>query len=232
MKPENLAAMRQLNLFAHTCDDTFKGLVNAGLLKRFSRGVILIQQNNIVDFLYVLMEGKVEIFASANGRETTLDIIEPVSFFILAAVLNNEVSLQSVRVLTSSLVFMIPAEQVRHTIENDSFFMRAAVAELARCYSKTIRELKNQKLRTSGQRLANWLLMLNEMQRKGDYVELPVEKRLLASHLGMTPENLSRIFSSLSRHGVKVDGARIIFVDMEKFLKFAKPDPLLDGIEL
>ncbi|RCL04019.1 MAG: transcriptional activator FtrB [Candidatus Tokpelaia sp. JSC189] len=224
MKPEFMAIVRQLNLFSYMCDATFERFINTGSLQRFSQGVILIQQNDAVDFLYILMEGKVEIFSTVNGRETTLDIIEPVSFFILAAVLNNEANLQSARILTRSLVFMIPAEQVCHAIENDSFFMRSVIAELSHSYNKAIRDLKNQKLRTSGQRLANWLLMLNKIQKKGDYVDLPVEKRLLASHLGMTPENLSRVFCSLSKYGIKVDGARVIFVDMKKFLQFTNPD--------
>jgi len=226
-----MAVVRQLNLFTYICDDTFERFINTGSLQKFSPGTILIQQDNAVNFLYILIEGRVEVFSSVNGRETTLDIVEPINFFILAAVLNNEANLQSARILTDSLVFMIPAQQIYHAIENDNFFTRSVIAELSHSYNRTVSDLKDQKLRTSRQRLANWLLMLNKIQKKGDYVDLPIEKRLLASYLGMTPENLSRVLSSLSKYGIKVDGARVIFVNMKEFLRFAKLDSPICGIK-
>lgn len=231
MRPEDAAAIRKLDLFANARTDTFDSLVNGSFLQRFPPGVELIRQNDMADFLYVLIEGQVEMYAIKGGRETTLDIVDPVGLFILAAVLNDDVCLQSARTLINCRVLMIPAQQVRQAIEDDVFFMRAVVRELSRRYRKTIKELKNQKLRTSSERLANWLIKVHGMQNRGSYIEMPYEKRLLASRLGMTPENLSRAFSALSQHGIKVDGARIVFVDMDKLIKFAKPDPLIDKIE-
>jgi len=94
-----------------------------------------------------------------------------------------------------------------------------------------VKELKNQKLRTSVERLANWLIKVNNIQKHGTYIELPYEKRILASRLGMTPENLSRGFATLSEQGIKVDGGRIVFVDMAKLEQFANVDPSIDAIE-
>lgn len=224
MKPKDLAAIRQLNMFTHMHDDTFDQLMNASFLQEFSRCVTVIHQNEVVNFLHILMEGTVEVFASVKGRESTLDIVKPVGFFILAAVFNRGGCMQSARMLADSIVMKIPAQGMRKAVENDSFFMQAVMCELAYCYDKTAGELKNHKLRTSGERLAYWLLMLRDAQKRGDYVQLPFGKRVLASYLGMTPENLSRSFSLLSHHGIKVAGSRIIFVDMKKLLQFAGLD--------
>lgn len=62
-------------------------------------------------------------------------------------------------------------------------------------------------------------------------VEIPVEKRILASRLGMTPENLSRAFAALRSYGVKVDGARVEIPERDALTGFAKPDPPVDAPE-
>ena len=58
--------------------------------------------------------------------------------------------------------------------------------------------------------------------------DLPTEKRLLASLLGMTPENLSRAFAALRPYGVTVNAARVTIARRDELLALAKPTPLID----
>jgi len=44
----------------------------------------------------------------------------------------------------------------------------------------------------------------------------------------MTPENLSRAFSSLSAYGVSVNGPRIGLSKLQDLHQLAKPDALID----
>ncbi|UXN04183.1 MULTISPECIES: cyclic nucleotide-binding domain-containing protein [unclassified Bartonella] len=231
MRPEDIAAVRQLELFANVKEETFQSLINGGFLQNFPEGVVLIHQNQRADFLYILIEGNIEMFSYTEEKQTILDIVEPVGLFILAAVLNDDVCLQSARTLSNATVLMIPAEQVRQAIEEDITFMRAVVRELAKRYRHTVKELKNQKLRSSSERLANFLIKFAKQQNQTHFIDLPCEKRLIARYLGMTAENLSRSFSQLAKHGIKVDGSRVVFVDMHKLELFARPDPLIDKIE-
>ena len=79
------------------------------------------------------------------------------------------------------------------------------------------------------ERLANWILAHNEQLGAPGSFKLPIEKRALASLLGMRPENLSRSFGELADLGVTVDGAKVTIRDMAALTKFARPDPLIDG---
>jgi len=146
----------------------------------------------------------------------------------LAAVLRDQVFLQSARTLEKSRVLMIPATNVRDAMERDVAFMRSIVAELARCYRGMVKEVKNQKLRTGAERLANWLLAELDGGRSPSAVDLRVEKRVLAARLGMTPENLSRAFNTLKPFGVTVNRAQIQVADLSDLTSFARPDPLID----
>ena len=89
--------------------------------------------------------------------------------------------------------------------------------------------MKNVKLRTSVERLANYLLKHMQKQGEQDRLTLEVEKRKLASFLGMTPENLSRAFASLKSQGVIVNGQDVVLNDPEVLVRFARPDPLIDS---
>ena len=231
MRPEDAAAIRDLPLFRNAREETFGALVGAGFLQRSPPGVVLIKEREPADFLHVVVEGLVEMFASSAGRETSLDIVRPVGVFILAAVLNDDVNLQSARTLQRSQVLMIPGERVREALGADAVFTRAVVSELARGYRRTIKGLKNQKLRTGAERLGNWLLQEAAARGTNGRIELAFEKRVLSSLLGMTPENLSRALATIKMHGVSVRGAEIAIENHRALLAFAQPDPLIDAPE-
>lgn len=231
MRSDEQERIRKLQIFSQAREETFQSLIGPGFFQSFPPGVTLVKENAMQDFLYVLVEGQVEMYATSHGRETTLDIIQPVGLFILAAILNDDVCLQSARTLTEAQVLMIPASRVREAIENDTAFMHAVVRELARRYRMTIKELKNQKLRNGSERLANWILAESDYSQTENYIDIPFEKRLLASRLGMTPENLSRAFATVSQHGINVNASRIVLTDRQKLINFAHPDKLIDKRE-
>ncbi|MDZ5649848.1 cyclic nucleotide-binding domain-containing protein [Nitrospirillum sp. BR 11828] len=228
MRPDDASEIRALPLFRDIREETFADLVTAGFLQRFPSGVTLIQERERADFLHIVTDGLVEMYAGTEGEETTLDLVQPLGTFILAAVLKDQVYLQSARTIEKSRIVMIPAEKVRQAMTQDAAFMTAIVMELAGGYRQAIRDLKNLKLRTGTERLANWML---GQAGEGNRVPLPCEKRVLASRLGMTPENLSRGFATLRAHGVVVSGSDIEITHRDALIRYARPDPLIDQRE-
>jgi len=229
MRQSDLQLVRELPLFRDMAPEHFDALVAAAFLQKFPQHVTLIHEGEAPDFLHVIVEGSVELFAESGGRETTIEIIRPVATFILAAVIRDEVYLKSARTLTPAQILMIPAEAVRDVFSRDAAFARAIVTELALRYRDVVRALKDHKLRTSAERLANWILETDRAQGGSGRVVLPHDKRTLASRLGMTPENLSRSLANLAAHGVAGSGREIVITDRAALADWAKPDPLIDG---
>jgi CRP/FNR family transcriptional activator FtrB len=220
--------IRALPLFHAMSDANFGELVSAAFLQRFPPHVSLIAEGDLPDFLHVVVDGSVELFSVHNGHETTIDIIRPVTTFILAAVIRDAVYLKSARTLAPAQILMIPAQAVRDVFGRDAVFARAIVNELADRYRGVVRSLKNEKLRTSAERLANWILQADALQGHRRSIELSFDKRTLASRLGMTPENLSRNLALLAKHGVKRSGRDILIEDASALTQFAKPNALID----
>jgi CRP/FNR family transcriptional activator FtrB len=222
-------SIRALPLFRDMSEANFKKLIRAAFLQRFPLHTTLINEGDLPDFLHIVVEGSVEMFCAHNGHETTIEIMRPVTTFILAAVIRDEVYLKSARTLSPAQILMVPAQTVRDVFGRDATFARAIVNELADRYRVVVRSLKNEKLRTSAQRLANWILQANHQQGDHQRIELTFDKRTLASRLGMTPENLSRNLTLLAKHGVTSSGRAIVIEDSPALESFAKPNMLIDG---
>jgi len=228
MRDADIDPVRKLPLFSGMTAAHFDTLVGAALLQRFPPQVTLIREGEVPDFLHILIEGAVELLAAWDGRETTIEILRPVTTFILAAVIRDEVHLQSARTLTPARILMLPAETVRDAFGRDAAFARAIVSDLAERYRSVVRILKNQKLRTGTERLANWIIGESQRQGGGGRVVLAHDKRTLSSLLGMTPENLSRNFAELQMCGVRSAGREIVISDEDALKRHAKPDSLID----
>ena len=228
MRSSDLPQVRALRLFETMSESNFEKLMQAAYLQTFPAQLTLINEGEPADFLYVVVEGKVELFANANGREATMAVVGPFGTFILAAVLKDAVYLMSARTNERSKVLLVPSEDVREAFEEDDAFARAIVLELASCYRSAVKDQKDLKLRTSAERLANRLIRFNKDQGGRGSLELPYDKRTLASLLGMTPENLSRAFNTLRPYGVEVDGSEVRLTDLKALEVLAKPNILID----
>lgn len=221
-KPE----IARLALFRDMDDGMRERVLSGSFLQVFPPQLTLFETGHHADFLYVLVDGLVELYVAGTGRATTMKIVEPVTSFILAAVMTDLPYLMSARTLTASRILLVPAALIREVIRRDTALMQATMHELALGYRDMVRALTDMKLRQSAERLANHLLEYSTQRSHVSEFDLSGEKRLLASLLGMTPENLSRAFGTLKAHGVILMGARVRIEDRAALSAFARPDPV------
>ncbi|PIE15089.1 MAG: transcriptional regulator [Rhodobacterales bacterium] len=228
MRVSDIPKIRSLMLFQDMAEDSFSQLVRAAYVQDFPPQVDLILEGDRCDFLHIVVDGSVELFADWNRHETAMTILRAGATFILAAAIRDAPNLMSARTLEKTRVIMLPAEDVRSVFQQDPEFARAVVMELAHCYRGAVKSIKGLKLRTSLERLANYLLKWQKKNGLPDTFTLDIEKRKLASILGMTPENLSRAIKNLRPYGVLVDGQNVQITDPQALTGLAKPSPLID----
>lgn len=229
MRTEDEPTLRDLPLFCTMADESFESLIRGAYLQTFPPQVLLVSEGDVSDFLHILIEGSVEMLGTWHNRETTIEILAPVSSFILAATIAARPYLMSARTIEKSRVALLPSEDVVRCFAEDSNFAQAIVHDLAGTFRRQVRRTKDLKLRSSVERLANYLVKLDAEGDGTGTFRLPYEKRLIASTLGMTPENLSRAFASLRAYGVQVDGNEVTLEKPGDLVAFARPDPLIDG---
>lgn len=228
MRSDEIEEMRRLPLFSGVEAGHVTAMLRASFLQRFPSQVELIREGEPADFLHVVVEGQVEVFSAYRDRETTVAVLGAGHSFIVAAVVLDRVYLKSVRSLTSARILLVPADAVRNYFTIDATFARSLAIELAHAYRGVVKELKNQKLRTSLERLANWLLLRDAESGGTGRFALPFDKKVLASRLGMAPEVLSRSFASLQPYHVKVTGPSIAINDLDALRQLARPVNTID----
>lgn len=229
IKPVDLSRVRELPLLASASEASLALIGQGGFLQWTPKGAELVAEGEVNDFLYILLDGAIELEGTWGDRDTTLAVLRPLSSFVLASVVLESPALMTARTLARSQLLMIPGDLFRRVIHQDQAVSLAVIEELSGCYSGLVRTIKSHKLRAPLVRLANYLLVQQQRQGGGSVLRLPVQKRMLASLLGMTPENLSRSFAALAEYGVKVDGPLVTIARPAVLTRMAKPDPLIDN---
>ena len=228
MRPHELQQLRTLPLFSEMALENLERLLDAALLQQFPAGVVLIHEGAQADFLHVLIDGLAEIYTEQDGGEWGISLINPVSTFILAAIISDQPYLNSARTLVESRVLLIPAERVREIFDQDVAFARMVAKELAFAYRGSVKKLKGYMTRSSVERLANWILAEAQKDTRQGNVVIPFDRGTLASHIGTTRENLSRNLAYLTDHGVRIRGREIVIYDRDQLAVFAQPQRLID----
>lgn len=232
MREEDKPGIRRLPLFREMMSQTFDGLMQVSYAQTFPAQLDLFRQGEAADFLHIVVEGAVELHADWQGREAVMGVVRPVSAFILAACVRDAPYLMSARTLVRSRIVLLPAADLRAAMRRDPDLAMAAMAELAASYRTMVRHAKNLKLRNARERLAAWILRQSEQAGRVASFTLPVEKRHLASYLGVTPESLSRTIRALREDGVRIDGMRVIITNPARLRDLARLDPMLDGTDV
>lgn len=228
LRPHELQQLHELPLFSEMSLENLERLLDAALLQRFPAGVVLIHEGAQADFLYVLIDGLAEIYTEQDGGEWGISLVNPVSTFILAAIVSDQPYLSSARTLVESRVLLIPAKRVRDIFDQDVAFARVVAKELAFAYRGSVKKLKGYVARSSIERLANWILAEAQKDLDQGNVVIPFDRGTLASHIGTTRENLSRSLAYLTEHGVRIRGREIVMDDKEQLAVFARPQRLID----
>jgi len=228
MRAGDIPEIRSLGLFSEMSQASFDDLIRGAFVQTFPPRVDLTTEGDPADFLHVVLTGSVELYAGWNRHETSMATVRPVSTFILAATIHDGPYLMSARTTEKSRIVLLPSMDVRAVFEQDNGFARAIVSELAMCYRSVVKDSKNLKLRSSLERLANYLIRSHLRAGAALEFDLQMEKRRLASLLGMTPENLSRAIKALRPYGAHIDGSVVHITNLDDLHKLAKPSPLID----
>ncbi|WP_374312213.1 helix-turn-helix domain-containing protein [Dongia sp.] len=236
-----LGALLKLPLFATLTHEAQARLQAQTFIQSQPAEAILFEQGETAQFLHVILSGRVALVGSAPAidgpsanaarppveREAIIEMFGAGDVVTAAAILLDLPYMMSARIIAPSRIAFIPAALIRDFFENEVNFSKAVALMLARHWRLLSRQLKDQKLRSGTQRLGGYLLSLSDGRMNGmAEIEMPVDRRTLASWLGMSAENLSRSLAQLKTMGVHVSGRRAQIDDIVQIRSFCLEDDL------
>ncbi|WP_374649846.1 helix-turn-helix domain-containing protein [Dongia sp.] len=245
MEQAHLTAVLGFPLFAALSDEARGRLQAEGFVQSQPVDAILFEQGQGAQFLHVILSGSVALVGSAAATEASVDVPADAQSRVvvdreaiieifgagdvvtIAAVLLNLPYMMSARTIAPSRIAYLPAPLIRSFLDNEASFAKAVAMKLAKHWRLLSRQLKDQKLRSGTQRLGGYLLSLSDGRMNGAAtIDLPVDRRTLASWLGMSAENLSRSLAQLKSIGVHVSGRHTQIDDIARVRSFCLEDDL------
>lgn len=122
MRPHELPEVRHLPLFRDMLQRNSEQLMQGAYAQNFPAGLQLIRQGDPADFLHIVIEGSVEIYAKWGGQSCTMAVVQPVGSFILAACIKDAPYLMSARTLEKSRLILLPSSDLRAVFRRDPEF--------------------------------------------------------------------------------------------------------------
>jgi CRP/FNR family transcriptional activator FtrB len=213
-----------LPLFAKLDDAALARIAEISTLMTIDDGARPLVAGQASEHLCVLLSGQVALgTVGSAGEFVAVEFLRAGDFFGTPAVLLDEPSLLTAEAIEPTVVVCIAADRLREMLRTDPHFTMQMLTVLAAGYRALVRQIADLKSRSVAQRLGCYLLSLGA-QQGATRVTLPVEKQMLASRLGTTPESLSRAFGVLRTCGVLVAGRTITMRDLPTLSRFARPD--------
>lgn len=223
------AILCNVELFAGIEQSILTSISSQSFVLDVPQRIIILKQNQPVDALRVIVDGKAIAFCEHGVRHAAMGLLNAGDSFWWGSIIDGSAASVSVLTVQDSRLLVVPLQPLNALIHSNNRFCENVMRQQASYTERQTRMMKGLKLRSATERLAAWLLENATKTNSRDRVDLPIEKQLLASELAMTPENLARALSTLTSHGIKLEGKRIWITNRTALQRFAAPTAGIEG---
>lgn len=225
INPHDIRRIRELPLFAGIAPQTLDAILAEGVVRVRSSGAQVFLEGDPVDRFFIVLSGWVRLYrVNAAGHVTTLEIFGPGESFAEGAMHMASGYPVSAEIITTGRLLEIPASSFIRRLHNDPDLALSMLSSMAIRLKKFVTRQERMTTLSAPQRVATFLLRFVDPGAAAEHsavIELPYDKQLIASRLGMTPETLSRAFRRLQSAGVMVEGNEIRIETIGRVKKFA-----------
>ncbi|QNM95128.1 Crp/Fnr family transcriptional regulator [Chitinimonas koreensis] len=192
---------RQLALMARACQEV-----------RIAKHGFAFQRGDPANGLYVVAVGTIKLaIPSPSGQEKVLEFFTAGQAFGEAVMFLDKPYMVQAQALEDTLLLWIDKQDIYAAIDHDPSFARRMLAGLSLRLHALVQDIEAVNLQNATQRVAGYLL---RQPREDGQIHLSVNKNVVASKLGLTPETLSRLLGQLSGKGyIAVEGRDVQLLD-------------------
>ncbi len=191
--------------------------------KRYEKDDTVLHHGDAATSLWLVLDGWVKLTRQTpDGKESIIGLCTGGDVFGEAALFAHANYPYHAQILTAGTeLATIPADKIRSLIAQNTSLSNTMMALLNDRTAQAQLKLEQMSTMSAAQRLGCFLLRLCQAQANGaKTLQIPVEKHILASYLGMKPETLSRSQQQLKPLGITVSGHGITVDAIEKLRDF------------
>lgn len=215
--------LTRLPLFVNLAPDMLGNLLADAWVQSFARDTILFMQDEPAIRFYAVLDGWVRLYRTTEeGVESAINIFAESNSFAECAICPDTVYPVNASVLEDSRLLVIPARSFARKMLEHSEYTLNILAAMSSHLQLLVHQVEQLTLLTSTERVANFLAELCPDNVPAAIIQLPLEKALIAGHLGMQPETLSRSLSKLRRLGVDTKGREVCIPDIKALKRLSR----------
>jgi CRP/FNR family transcriptional regulator, dissimilatory nitrate respiration regulator len=210
-KPVSENVINKINIISVLPPELKAPLVSKMHVIELNRGERLVNFDDSVENFYIVLSGWVKVNRDTQeGMESSYDMLREMNTIGNRALISGgkECYDYSAYVVSHTAeIVSIPLSIMRMVVTSNSNSMRVLANMLAENISRLRNHGEMLSTMTAEQRVVKFLLSLNK--KDGTEFLLPIDKSVIASHLGMKPETLSRTFSALKGENIHISAMRV-----------------------
>lgn len=208
------------------------GDAEEGLLQRLStrahsitykKGKVLFIHGDKAEQYYIIKHGWVKLFRETlDGKQAVINILSTGDIFGENTIFGNGLYPYSAEIVEPSTILSLPISELKEEIENNKSLAIKLLRSMTDHRQKQEMELEHRSTQNTAQRIGCFILRLTPKNtNKCPIINLPYDKMLLASRLGMQPETFSRALSKLRKNtDIQIEGASIHVGDLNKLSQY------------
>lgn len=195
-------------------------LLATAVQRRLAAGEHLFTRGDAAARFFLLRSGCMKLYRlSAAGDEKIMRLIRPSQTFAESILFMNVPQYPvSAEAVEAAELVAFDSEAFLGILQESFATCRAVMAQMTRRIQAHWDEIETLALQNSRYRVVHYLLGLLASGALGRVtVSLPTRKLVIAAHLAITPETLSRTLRALSDEGlIQVAGDEVTITDVEK----------------
>ncbi len=211
--------------YLRVCDDTFFDTLNAGAQqKSYKKGQILFLHEDEATRFYFIVSGWVKLFRETqDGVQSVVNILNAGNIFGETSIFENDLYPYSAEVVEPAEIISYSLNDLKKEIEKNNKLALSMLSAMAKYRREQDAEIEHRSIQNASQRIGCFLLRLVEQDAEGPIkIELPYDKILVASRLGMQPETFSRALAKLrDKTGIRVQGSTIEVDNLDQLNSFS-----------
>lgn len=201
-------------------------LLKSATTRSCGRGETLFLQGEHAHYIHIVVDGWVKLYRiSPNGNEAVVSVFTRGSSFGEAVAFRHEEYPVSAEAVTDCTLLQISASSFVALMKERPEICMSVLSSTFQHLHSLVAQIEQIKAQTGAQRVAEFLLDLCNCEDGSCVVTLPYDKVLIAGRLGMKPESLSRAFSKLRPHGVRIAKNHASIDDISQLRNYAEEDP-------
>ncbi|MEK4023293.1 Crp/Fnr family transcriptional regulator [Sporosarcina sp. FSL W7-1283] len=207
-------------LFNHLDKQQMDQIVALARSISYPRGEMIYHSGDRSEGLYILHKGRVKVYRlSENGKEQLVRILKPGEFTGELSLFDAKPHDVYAETLEAVELCIIQRDEMQQLLQSHPAISLRMLTEFSSRLADTELRAARIAMESAETRLALYLADLSEEQQQLT-IRLPMSRKDLASHLGTTPETISRKLSVFEERGwIRQTGSKIVEIfDLDSLL--------------